>query len=172
MADVEMTVYDSIYELTGVTTWASEEEYRRATEFLISIGASRVPPPDAIDKNAGFYLANLRQLEDFGRYYHRVVKARPKIGPPRLDMNYYCGPVGVEGHVKWANEDEYQQARKFLIDIGATPVGVLDPRYENAECFDFETREQHRAFHAFAKSVGEKTGVAPVFSNSRWPSAR
>jgi hypothetical protein len=172
MADVKMTVYSPIYELTGVTMWASEEEYRRAVEFLTSIGASRVPPADAVDKKADFYLANRAQIDAFGDYQYAVITTRPKIGPPRLDMDYYCGPAGGGGHVTWANEDEYQQARKFLLDIGAAPVGVLDPRYENPEVFDLETREQLRAFHKFAKSVEEETGVAPVFSSSRGPRAR
>jgi hypothetical protein len=158
MADVEMTVYDSIYELTSVMTWASEEEYRRAAEFLISIGASRVPPPDAVDQNADFYLSSLRQTEDSGRYYHRVVEARPKIGPPRLDMRYYAGDGG---YITWANEDEYQQAKKFLSGIGVENGESVSPRYENPESLFFDTTEQYQAFIAFARSILEKRPQPP-----------
>jgi hypothetical protein len=86
MADIRMTVYDSIYKLTGVYHWKNAEEYRQAEEFLSSIGASRAPPDDAVNKNADFYFKDMSQIHAFGRYYHRVRINRPKIGPPRLDM--------------------------------------------------------------------------------------
>jgi hypothetical protein len=72
--------------------------------------------------------------------------------------------IGGHGYVTWGNEDEYQEARKFLVDLGVPPDHTIAARYESPESFYFETREQYRAFLGFAKSVEEKTGVAPVFS--------
>jgi hypothetical protein len=164
MADIRMTVYNSIYKLTPVYYWIDAKEHRQAEEFLSSIGASRTPPDDAVNKNADFYLKDMSQIHAFGRYYHRVRINRPKIGPPRLDMFFYVAEIGGHGYVTRANEDEYQEARKFLVDIGVPPDDTIAARYENPESFYFETREQYRAFLGFAKSVEERTGVAPDFS--------
>jgi hypothetical protein len=159
MSHIEMTVYDSVYDLTSVVDWADEEEYRKAEEFLIGIGASQIPPKDAVNKAADFYLANEAQIEAFGRYKNSVVVARPRTGPPRLDMNYYVDPAGVDGKVTWSNEDEYQRARKFLIDIGVPPMPGVVPRYANAEFFYFETNEQWQAFRELRKSIEEGRGT-------------
>jgi hypothetical protein len=79
-------------------------------------------------------------------------------------MFFYVAEIGGHGYVTWANKDEYQEARKFLVDIGVPPHDAIAARYESPESIYFETREQYRAFLSFAKSVEEKTGVAPVFS--------
>ena len=76
-------------------------------------------------------------------------------------MDFYVDSGGGTGKVTWANEDEYQQARRFLIDMGLPPVGGLVPRYETAEFFYVETREQWRAFLEFVKSVQEKRTKPP-----------
>jgi hypothetical protein len=55
------------------------------------------------------------------------------------------------------------EARKFPVDIGVPSHDTIAVRFESPESFYFETREQYRAFLGFARSVEEKTGVAPVF---------
>jgi hypothetical protein len=156
MAEIRMTVYDSVYKLTSVNDWITAEEYQQAEEFLLSIGASRVPPDDAVNKNADFYLKDMRQIQTFGRYYHRVRVNRPKIGPPRLDIEIYVN--GGHGPLFWANEEEYQQAKTLLADMGITPIQGDSPRYENAEFFYLENREQYQALLALQKSFEEKRG--------------
>jgi hypothetical protein len=159
MSYIKMTVYSSALDVTSSLEWADEEEYRNAEEFLIGIGATRVPPKDAADKVADFYLATEEQFVDLGSYNNSVVEARPRTGPPRLDMDFYVEPAGGGGRVTWANEDDYQQARKFLIDIGVSPMPGLVPRYHNAEFLYFDTREQYAAFRAFVEKVGGKMGA-------------
>jgi hypothetical protein len=156
MADIRMTVYDSIYKLTPVYYWINAEEHRQAEEFLSSIGASRTPPDDAVDKNADFYLKDMSRIHALGRYYHRVRMNRPKIGPPRLDMEIDVN--GGHGPIFWANEEEYQQATKLLADMGITPDYIISARYENPEYFFLETREQYQALLALQKSFEEKRG--------------
>jgi hypothetical protein len=156
MPDFKMKVYDAVYELTRITRWASEEEYRNAEKLLTEIGATRVPPRDAVDKDADFYLANREQIEAFGSYRHFVVEARPRTEPPSLVMDFYVESAGGRGSITWANEDEYQQAKKFLTDMGAPAVRGLADRYESPEFFYLETAEQHKALREFQKSVEEK----------------
>jgi hypothetical protein len=156
MSYIDMIIYDAVDDMATVSQWADQEEYRKAEEFLTSIGASRIPPKDASYKAADFYLANEAQLEALRRYRDAVVAARPRTGPPRLDMEYYLHFSGVHGTIRWVNEDEYQQARKFLVDIGLPPISSLFPRYETAEFFYFETRKQWQTFLEFRKSIEEK----------------
>jgi len=156
MSDFKMKVYEAVYELTGLTRWASEEEYRNAEKFLTEIGATRVPPRDAVDKDADFYLSNREQIEAFDSYRHLVVDARPRTEPPSLVMDFYVESAGGHGSITWANEDEYQQAKKFLTDMGAPAVRGLADRYESPEFFYLKTSEQYKALREFQKSVEEK----------------
>jgi hypothetical protein len=156
MSDFKMKIYEPVYELTSVDTWANEQEYQQAEEFLIGIGASRVPPSDAVDKSADFYLANREQMRAFGHYKYSVITARPKVGPPSLHMEIYSESAGGQLDITWANEEEYQQAKKFLTDMGAPPVYTVAARYENPEFFYLETAEQFKALRKFQKSVEEK----------------
>jgi hypothetical protein len=154
MADIRMTVYNAASKLTGVYSWIDAEEYHEAEKFLSGIGASRTPPGDAVNKNADFYLEGVHQLGALGRYYHRVRINRPKIGPPRLDMEIDVN--GGHGPIFWANEEEYQQATKLLADMGITPDYIINARYENPEYFFLETREQYQALLALQKSFEER----------------
>jgi hypothetical protein len=156
MADIRMTVYNAASKLTGVYHWIDAEEYREAEKFLSGIGASRTPPGDAVNMNADFYLEGVHQLSALGRYYHRVRINRPKIGLPRLDIEIYVN--GGHGPIFWANEEEYQQAKKLLADMGIPPTHVINARYENAESFYLDTREQYQALLALQKSFEEKRG--------------
>jgi hypothetical protein len=156
MADIRMTVSNSIYKFASVYHWISDEERRQAEEFLLSIRASRSPPDDAVNKNADFYLKDMSQIHAFGRYYYRVRINRPKIGPPRLDIEIYVN--GGHGPISWANEEEYQQAKQLLADMRIPPTHVINARYENAESFYLDTREQYQALLALQKSFEEKRG--------------
>jgi hypothetical protein len=104
-------------------------------------------------------LANLEQIKAFGRYEYSVVNARPKIGPPSLHMEIYSESAGGKLDITWANEDEYQQAKKFLTDMGAPPVYTVAARFENPEFFYLETAEQYKALRKFQKSVEEKRKI-------------
>jgi hypothetical protein len=77
-----------------------------------------------------------------------------------LRMKIYS-PFGVESTVEWANEGEYQQAKKFLKDNGVLCAESKDDSGKRRDFFYIETMQQFNAFHDFRKSLTETKKQAP-----------
>ncbi len=154
-----MKIYDAIREVTGVVCWENEEEYRQAEKFLVDLGASRVPPSGAVDVNADFYLENRHKFDAFTKFARLVEQSRSIIGgPPNLQMDIYTADIGVQMMVAWANEDEYQLGRKFLVDIGALEFPSDDARGTKPDFFHLQNEQQLDALLRFRKSLRDKRG--------------
>jgi len=157
--DYKMSIYDPTIGMTGVQYWISAEEYRRAEEFLTKIGASRVPSANALEDNADYYLETPEQARAFGRFVYDVKTHRPRIGPPRLDMDIYVQGIGGEVRIAWDNEEEYQLGKKFMADMGQPACSAVGERYEQPESFFLESRQQYHALLNYKKELEKKRGA-------------
>lgn len=157
MAKFSMNVYDSTFDITMIFCWVNEDEYHLAETFLTEIGARRSPPSDRVNAEADFYLQDRQQFEAFRDFSDTLKKRRPRRSdPPTLAMNVYDGTTGVQMTMTWANEEEYQQVRAFLIDVGAMAFASNDDRQDQPEFFCVKAREQLDALFEFSRSIRNK----------------
>jgi len=98
------------------------------------------------------------QARAFGRFIWDVETHRPRIGPPRLDMDIYVQEIGGQANITWANEEEYQLGKKFMADMGEPALFLRGARYEKPEFFFLESRQEYHALLNYKKELEKKRG--------------
>lgn len=157
MSDFKMRIYEAMFDVTSVISWANEEEYHLAEKFLTDMGVTRGQSTDVADKQPAFHVENLQQLHALHDFRRSLERRRPKSsGPPSLEMDIYTQSTGVQMTIAWANEEEYQLGKKFLTDMGALDFPSDEVRREKPEFFYLENRQQLEALFEFRRSLRGK----------------
>lgn len=72
-----------------------------------------------------------------------------------LKMMIYS-PLGVESTIEWANEQDYQLAKKFLTDRGVLCAESKDANGKTCNFFYMENTEQFNAFCDFRLKLKQR----------------
>jgi hypothetical protein len=76
-----------------------------------------------------------------------------------LKMDVYTKATGVQMTIAWANEEEYQLAKKFLTDMGASCSQPSDRRGDKPAFFYLENKQQLESLYEFRRSLREKAKI-------------
>lgn len=72
-----------------------------------------------------------------------------------LKMDIYTQATGVQMTIAWADEEEYQLGKKFLMDMGASCGQSSERRDKKPAFFYLENDQQLESLYEFRRSLRE-----------------